>query len=206
VDRSLRVLWAASLATLVLGACSLDAEGVYQNSGVDSGHDATMQPDVAVAREASDPDTGGGPSDGAHGDSPSQEASSPDGETLDSGSDAPEAEAGFDASNIAYECPHDGTEVADCADCKNHPLACVYCEGHLLVGECLHKGKHCEQHVLDGATMCPCDGNDAEACVLGDQVCLGPDAGCGTCGQGGSDNLSCRDGGSCHESSNECRM
>lgn len=182
--------------------CSLDTKG-SEGDGVDGGRDVTIPVSDAEADVPSAADTT--PGDVSPSDAPSADATDPDAGSADAGSSDAAADAGFDASDIPYACSHTGTIGPDCKACKGYPLACVYCAGHRLVGECLQGGDHCQQHVPAGSSTCPCEEGDAEACVLADQVCLGPDAGCGTCGQGDSDGLSCQGGGTCHRGSSQCK-
>jgi hypothetical protein len=180
----------------MVAACSLDTVGLL--GIVDGGpRDATLADaprDVAAGEDV-------------RGDVRLHETSTMDADPPDANADAggagdaslDDGEAGID---VSYQCP--GTKpVTDCSTCKNHLLGCVYCAGAMYVGVCISRGQHCEDHIPSHAKMCPCADEDASPCPLGDQVCI-EHQGCGTCGQGNSDGLTCQNGGMCDQKDGEC--
>jgi hypothetical protein len=193
VSLAFRTVSVATLAGAMVAACSLDTVGLL--GIVDGGpRDATLTDTLGHGEDA--------PGDVRPNDAPSaMDVDPPDADA--SAEDAGDAslddgEAGID---VTYKCP--GTKgVTDCSSCKHNPIGCVYCDGGAYVGVCIGGGQHCADHIPSHTEMCPCD-DDAAACPLPHQVCI-ENHGCGTCGQGNSNGLTCRNGGTCDEKDADC--
>jgi hypothetical protein len=108
-----------------------------------------------------------------------------------------------------------GTCVSSCASCNtlgvNAGVACFSCASGPATGTCAATAAQCPAGLNTGA--CPCTSTDAGSCPGTTQVCVVPqpsDGGdeggvgtCLTCGQVGTQGLSCQSG-ACSQNSSAC--
>jgi hypothetical protein len=102
-----------------------------------------------------------------------------------------------------------GQCVSSCATCNafgnDGGVACFSCASSPPVGTCQATTSQCPKDMNGGA--CACSAGDGGACPGATQVCVSSGGGtCLSCGQPGTQGMSCAQGSSCNQTSAACSM